>query len=295
MPTRLESSAFNTASRKTARLFKALVWGFCLLLVAGTWWFVVAQVAFERRQAIDDAVRQNENRSIAFEQYVRRTLEAADLVTRYVGARFARGEVGGEFTGRPGNPAQIAGSALRGGAFVGVSIVDANGNIVATSATSPLVRLNVADHPAFRVHVARDSGQLYVSAPIRSLALGGNLIWLSRRLNRADGSFAGVIAINILPDQFTAFYRDAQVNPKDVLSVVGLDGISRARRSGGSSTSGEDLRGTSVMRNQMERANGTFLSPSIVDGERRYFSHRAISDYPLFVIYGVLESEVLAP
>ena len=29
-------------------------------------------------------------------QYVRRTLEAADLVTRYVGGRFARGDVGSE-------------------------------------------------------------------------------------------------------------------------------------------------------------------------------------------------------
>ena len=35
---------------------------------------------------------------------VRRTLEAADLVTRYVAGRFARGDAGPEFTGTPGPP-----------------------------------------------------------------------------------------------------------------------------------------------------------------------------------------------
>ena len=160
---------------------------------------------------------------------------------------------------------------------------------------TPLARANVAHHPAFRVHLARDSGQLYVSPPLRSRILGQNLIWLTRRLNHPDGSFAGVIAINILPDQFTAFYSDAQVNPLDIMAVIGLDGLVRARRVGSVSTSGEDMRGTSVMERQMRAPNGTHLGPSVIDGQIRYFSHRRLRDYPLFVTYGVLESEVLAP
>jgi len=274
-----------------------LIWGFCLLLVAGTWGFVIQQVAFERRVAIDDAIRQNVNRTIAFEQYVRRTLEAADLVTRYVGSRFARGAVGNEFAGAPGHPAIISGNVARDGTFVGVSVTNAQGDIIATSARVPLPRTNVADHPAFRVHAARDSGGLYVSQPIFSPLLGQKLVWLTRRLNNPDGSFAGVIAINILPGQFTSFYRDAQVNPMDVTAVIGLDGIVRARRIGQVSSSGEDVSSGPVTRLQTQgrRTSGTYLGPSQRDGVVRYVSHRRMHGYPLFVTYGVLESEVLAP
>jgi len=277
------------------RLLKWLVRAFCLVLVAATWWFVISQTAFERRQAIEDAVRQNVNRTIAFEQYVRRTLEAADLVTRYVGGRFARGDPGSEFSGTPDRPARISGTVARNGTFLSVNIVDTEGNIVATSIQRQLPRINLARHPAFRSHVGDDDGRLHVSPPVYGPLVGRNVIWLTRRLNRPDGSFAGVVAINILPDQFTAFYRDATVGPMDVMSVIGLDGIGRARRVGQRASSGEDFRARPFLRRQIRHPNGTYLGTGTVDGVARYYSQRRLRDYPLFVAYGVPESEVLAP
>ncbi len=79
------------------------------------------------------------------------------------------------------------------------------------------------------------------------------------------------------------------------MAVIGLDGIVRARRAGSIESSGEDMRGTAVMRRQMLSPNGTHLGPSVLDGKVRYFSHRRLADYGLFVTYGVLQSEVLAP
>jgi signal transduction histidine kinase len=287
--------AAEALSPGRARRFKALIWGFCLLLVAGTWWLVVGQVRFERDQAVEDAMRRNANRVVAFEQYVRRTLEGADLVTRYVAGRFARGDVGPEFVGRPGEPARISGDVARGGTFLGVSIADAHGNIVATSAPGSLTRTNVAGHPAFRAHIERAGDGLYISQPIYSQVVHRNMIWLSRRLSNPDGSFAGVIAVNILPEQFVAFYRDVRVSPMDAITVIGLDGVIRAWLRDGRTGSGGNVNGTRVMEHQRRDANGTFLSPSLFDGEARYFSHRRLHDYPLFVTYGIAETEVLAP
>ncbi|HMG46077.1 MAG TPA: ATP-binding protein [Allosphingosinicella sp.] len=277
------------------RPLKWLVWAFCLVLVALVWWFVGAQVAFERGQAIEDAIRQNVNRTIAFEQYVRRTLEAADLVTRYVGGRFARGDPGPEFAGTPDRPARISGNVARNGTFLSVNVFDPRGDLVATSVQRELPRLNAGQHPAFRAHVARDTGRLYVGQPVYGPVFGRNVIWLSRRLNRPDGSFAGVIAINTVPEQFTSFYRDASVGPKDVMSVIGLDGITRARRVGQVSSSGEDYRGHAFLQRQLRHPSGTYLGTGAADGIARYFSQRRLHDYPLFVAYGVPESEVLAP
>ena len=295
MPSAIAQPAAETSPSSASRLLIGLIWGFCLLLVAGIWWFVIAQTRFEQRQAIEEAVRQNVNRTIAFEQYVRRTLEAADLVTRYVGGRFARGDPGAEFAGVPGRPAIISGNVARNGTFIAITIVDAGGNIVATSINRPLPRFNVADHPAFRTHLRSDDGRLHVSRPIFGQLIGQNVIWLTRRLNRPDGSFAGIIGISILPEQFTAFYRDAQVSRLDVMSVIGLDGITRARRTGPVSSSGEDMRGRPAMVDQMRNPNGTSFGASTLDGVVRIYSHRRLRDYPLFVAYGVPESEVLAP
>ena len=303
-PDRLWDGRMSAAPAATAesprdhasRLSIALVWSFCLLLVALIWIVVVQQISFERDQAVSDAIRQNGNRAIAFEQYVRRTLEAADLVTRYVGGRFSRGDVGNEFSGRPGHPALIHGNVARNGTFIAISVADAEGNIVATTVTQQIPRYNVSEHPAFRAHAGPgDNGRMFVSAPIYSPIAHKNVIWLSRRLDHPDGSFAGVIAINILPEQFTAFYRDAAVGPRDVMSVIGLDGIARARRTGGGvSSSGEDFRGQPFMLRQMRHPTGTYLGTSAADGVARYFSQRRLRDYPLFVAYGVPEAEVLA-
>ena len=167
-------------------------------------------------------------------------------------------------------------------------------NIIATSVPGRLPTVNVANHPAFRAHAGRDSGQLYVSPPFHSRLAGRMLIWLSRRLNNPDGSFAGVIAINFPPEQFVAFFRDAQVRPQDVMAVIGLDGIVRSSLYNGNASSGRNVAGTQVMGNQLRQPNGTFLVPSIVDGRVRYFSHRRLRDFPLFVSYGVLEADVLA-
>jgi two-component system, LuxR family, sensor kinase FixL len=295
MSSAIAQTTAETARASRARLLKGLIWGFCLLLIIGIWWFVVAQIAFERQVAIGDAIRQNVNRTIAFEQYIRRTLESADMATRYVAERYARGTAGAEFAGTRERPASMRGGIARGGTFLGVSVVDRNGDIVATSAPPELGRLpNVADHPAFRAHVERDSGRLFVSQPRRSPILGQPVLWLSRRLNNPDGSFAGVVAINISPSQFTAFYRDAQINPKDVMAVIGLDGFVRARRIGQVTSAGEDARGGRAVAAQARQPSGTYVGPSRRDGLVRYTSHRRLHDYPLFVTYGVLESEVLA-
>jgi len=296
MASAIVQPAADTPRPTMARLSKGLIWGFCLLLVAGVWGFVIQQTRFERDQAIEDAIRQNSNRTIAFEQYVRRTLEAADLVTRYVGGRFARGDVGREFVGAPGRPARITGNVARNGTFLAVMIADPQGDVVATSVARPGPGINLAAHPAFTGHAVRDDGRLHVSRPIFAPLIGQNVIWLSRRLNHPDGSFAGVIAVNILPEQFTAFYRDAEVNPMDVMSVVGLDGTVRARRIGRTSSSGEDVSAGPATRSQIQgRRTGTFVAPSPRDGMVRYVSHRRLREYPLFVAYGVLETEVLAP
>lgn len=277
----------------SATIVKGLTWLFCILLIALGWFAVVEQIRFEREQAVAEAIAQNQNRVIAFEQYVRRTLEVARIATRYVAERFRRGDDRAEFVGRAGAPAVLRGNLARTGTFLGIAIVDANGDLVGTSRPGARA-VNVSASEAFRIHAQRDSDRLFVSPPLRAPMFGRDVILLTRRLNNPDGTFAGVVSLIIPPEQFISFSRDAHMGPRDVLSLIGLDGITRARRTGDVTSWGEDLRGGLVMRMQAQDPDGTYLGPSALDGEMRFFSHRRLAEYQLFATYGVPESEVLA-
>lgn len=272
---------------------KGLIWLFAIGLIAIGWLTALQQIRFEREQAVAEAIAQNENRVTAFEQYVQRTLEVATIATRYVAERFRRGEAGSEFLGTREAPAVLRGNLARTGTFIGIAIVNASGDLVATSrpGAGPL---NVANNEAFRTHIERDTGELYVSQPITTPVLGRQVILLTRRLSNPDGTFAGVVSLIITPDQFTAFYRNAQVGPNDIMAVVGLDGVVRALRVGQTTSAGLDARGGRALREQGSMRSGTYRSPSRLDGVIRYVSHRRLADYPLFVTYGVPEAAVLA-
>ena len=207
-----QSPAADRIGRAGAsRLFLGLIWSFCLLLVAGIWWFVYQQTQFEHRQAIEDATRQNANRAIAFEQYVRRTIEGADLVTRYVGGRFARGEPGAERAGRPGRPSRISGTAARGATFLSVTVIDPDG-----------IRRDHVDRPACLQRrrsprfprPSRPGGRWPLQSSAVFVRSPGKMDLASRRLNRPTAA-SPRDRDHILPT-FTAFYRDARVGPGDV-------------------------------------------------------------------------------
>jgi len=293
MPTAIAPPTAAIASSRRARLLTWLIWAFCLLLVAGSWWFVAVQTAFEREVAVEEGIRRNVNRTIAFEQYVRRTLDAADIATRYIAERFARGAATGEFVGDEDNPASFRGNAARTGSFLGAIVANERGEVIGSTAGRGAQLPNVANHPGFREHAARDTDRLFIAPPIRSPLLNRPVIWLSRRLDNPDGSFGGVVAVQVGPEHFVGFYREAAVSRRDVISVIGLDGIARARRVGGVISAGENFAAQPFMRRQLANPQGTYLGRSVADGIERYFSQRRLEDYPLFVVYAVSTEEML--
>ncbi|MBC7838419.1 MAG: hypothetical protein H7Y39_07255, partial [Nitrospiraceae bacterium] len=170
-----------------------------------------------------------------------------------------------------------------------------DGDLLATTVSSRPGRVNFADHPLFAAAMD-DEDSLRVSAPTNAHLLRGKFIFLTRRFDGSDGrGTAGLVSILIKPQELTNFVRDASFGPKDIVAVIGLDGITRARRQGDVFSAGEDLRGKLVMQMQARAPNGTYLGPSSLDGIQRYFSHRRLDKYRLFVTSGVAHDAILAP
>ncbi len=270
-----------------------LIWLFALFVIAVSWAAPLQRLREDRNEIVAAAVRENQNRATLLEQYVARTLEAADIATLHIAERYRSGDPA--LRGTPERPATIRGPVAANHAFLGLSIANADGDIIASTMGPRVAGRNVRNHEAFRAHLGRDTGRLHVSRPAASRTYGQEIIWLTRRLNAGDGAFAGVVAINIEPQQLIGFHAAVSTRPRDVVSVIGLDGVTRARRTGDIFSSGEDLANGLVMRRQRADPDGTYLGPSALDGLVRYFSHRRLDDYPLFATYGVMEQDVLAP
>ena len=202
-----------------ARPMTILILCAALVLAVIAWAAALFQSGFERRSAEQTALAQVTFRAMMLQQYVTRTLDAASIATLHI-AELDRSGARASLRGSAEHPALIGGPIARNPAFLGLSIADADGNIVATTLSRPGPRTNVRAHPAFTPHVASDTGTLFVSKPSASQVLRRNTLWLSRRLNRPDGSFDGVVAINMDPAQLTAIYDEATIGDSDVAWVV---------------------------------------------------------------------------
>lgn len=265
------------------------IWGFWALFSGGLLAAVTAQVEFERSQAIAFGVEANKNRVIAFEQYVVRTLDAADVATRHLALHFATLP-----TVAPGMvPAALDDLVTSNPLFDAVVIANARGDVIATTIPGQPAR-NIAPQRTFRRLSMEHNTRPIVGRPFVSPILGKPLVSVTGRIERPDGSFGGTATVQIGVGRFIGFMDGATARPGDISSVIRLDGITIARRTGDRFSYGEDLSGRLVMRRQMRNPNGTYLGPSSIDGKVRYFSHRRLADYPIFVTSGVSRDELLA-
>jgi signal transduction histidine kinase len=267
----------------------ALILGGSIVLILLLWAATLAQVEIERKTARDAAIRANQNRAVAFEQFVMRTFEAADVAALHLAQRFA-----GLASDRRGNgpPETFSDPVLQDSLFGAVLVADADGQV--RYATRPLPGpLDVSDEDAVRQLRAGGPIRMIISRPRVSKAIGRPVVAFTRPLQAPNGSFGGIVTVEMPVERLVEFNQGAAIRPLDLISVIRLDGITLARRTGTRISWGEDLRGKLVMRRQMADPNGTYLGPSGLDGIRRYFSHRRLSGYPVFATVGVGEADVL--
>lgn len=255
----------------------------CILL----WLAVFSAIRTERSQEIQAVNRENDNLARAFEEHVRRTIRYADQIALQV-KRFA------EASGSDAQWNQItAQTGPRDEAIKLIGIFDVDGNLRRTNLS--FESINIADREHFRVHLERDGGELFVGKPILARQSRAWTIPLSRRINRPDGSFGGTITVGISTAYFSNFYQRLDLGQSGLVSLVGKDGIVRARQSGDNKAPGQDLSGAPLMQLAAARTEGTFRTDGRIDGTERLASFRVIPDLPLVVVVGRGLQEALAP
>lgn len=177
----------------------------------------------------------------------------------------------------------------------GLHIYDQDGNWVANSRQIWPQNLNNADREYFQFHRANTSRGPHIGVPVTSRTNGRSLVPISRRINHADGSFAGVALATIRVDFLVNFYASLDIGQDGALGLIREDGTMITRRPYSPSTAGRDMRGSDLFQAYRSQGPvGTAYIRSAQDGVLRLNSFRRLPNYPLFVAASLSKDEILA-
>ncbi|MBP2628556.1 MAG: hypothetical protein H6Q68_3267 [Firmicutes bacterium] len=268
------------------RNISTVIISFGIVLLCVIWIGIYYQVHNERQMNINGAIKESSNLARTFEEHTLRTIKNADQTVLFLKYQYEKEGLAIDI------PRYVSEGKLTSQPFVLLSIADENGNLVFSSQI-PFMPSNLKDREHFLVHKNVDSGQLFISKPVLGRSSGKWSIQMTRRVNKPDGSFGGVVILSIDPYYFAEFYKQVDLGENSSITLIGRDGIVRARRSGQNTDIGQDL-SKSILTEKLKISDrGYYTAYSPVDGIKRIYSYRALSDYPFTVSVGVDEGEIL--
>lgn len=179
----------------------------------------------------------------------------------------------------------------------GIFVYDETGRWLATTEQVDFSRLNNSDRNYFRQHRASPDKGTLIGRPVKSRSSGQWIITASRRIDHPDGSFAGVALLTIDVAYFSKFYQRFDFGPNGLASLLNTAGIMLARTGDESEAFvGRDLSNAPLFREWKSRpAAAVYYFKSPIDGVQRLSYYQRSSNYPLMVLAGKSQDDVLAP
>ena len=277
----VETKSFRLDRQKESLRTTVLgVWLAAAFLLMLTWLHVYVLVNEGWKTKVAAVQRDLANLARVSEEHAWRTFRNADQVVKFVQERYDE----------LGNRLDLIGMAQRGlidvSTFNQVGIIQADGMYRMANRPVP-TPIDLSDREHYRVHIPADSGQLFVSKPVLGRATQRWSVQLTRRLNRPDGTFNGVVVVSVDATYFTRFFADLNLGDNGMAALYGLDGVARARQVGDKEDFGADASNSPIFKLLDEgKFDGSYSSVSVVDGVERLYHYRKVRDYPLLVVMG---------
>lgn len=260
---------------------------FSLLLICGLWLGVYKELQTSRDNHLADARRDAQSLTRLFLEHAYRTIEAADQAALYL--RYRYGQLGNALA----LSTEVENGLVARNVYNLFTIVDSHGDVVLSS--QPFAPVNLSDREHIQVHMQGAQDQLFISKPVLGRVSKKWSLQMTRRINRPDGSFGGVVVVSMDPQYFTRLYHQIDVGRHGVITLVGEDGVARVRRTGDIDAMGESVAKGQVHAAAMREERGMVEAVSAVDGRLRIYAFQHLPNYPLYATVGMDVEERLAP
>jgi diguanylate cyclase (GGDEF)-like protein len=165
-----------------------------------------------------------------------------------------------------------------------IRVIDKNGHVIAES--RPSVRVtDYSDRDFFQVHKFHKHSGRYITAPYLT-GRGERVIGVTRRIEDANGEFAGVVVGTMKLSYLQDLLDRIQRKPGDALSLVRTNGLMIARAPANARAVPMNVSGSRIFRQQTMLEKGSFESISQIDNQRRIYAFSHLGDLPMILSYG---------
>ena len=158
--------------------------------------------------------------------------------------------------------------------------------IVNSGRPAPKVE-NIADREYFQYHATHADRGVHLGDPVQGKLDGTWIIALTRRIDAADGSFAGLVVATFPVAAFRRFYETFDIGHDGFigLNTAGNVIVTRYPHDGGQI--GRKLAPTIAYSQKRQNSPmGSYQSVSPVDGVEHVGSYREVETYPMVVVVG---------
>ncbi len=255
----------------------------------------VMQLAAQRAAIVEEARKHTSNLARAFEEHIRRTVKEVDQTLSVLKRGYQSDPARFKLWEWPGKELLLQDLSVQ------ILMADKNGTIVGTTEGPAPVAASVRNEDYFLYHINHADDSLFIGKPIAGSGAGRWSIPLSRRIDAADGSFAGVLVVSLDPYYLARFYEAVDLGPGGTVMLVGRDGVVRVRvsfaRNPANPTAYSPVLtiGETVRLELTPDANDTsFHVQSPLDNVSRVVSYSVLPDYPLIVGVGLSDNDLFA-
>ncbi|WP_233852624.1 diguanylate cyclase [Paraburkholderia sp. HD33-4] len=183
-------------------------------------------------------------------------------------------------------------AAYLGGAYV----VGADGEVAAAQYNGANTTVHLEDREYFQVQQRNSAAGLYFSHPFMSRLRGGEQsIALTRRIDDAQGRFAGIALLAIRIEYFQHLLDRIDTGEQGSVFIVMTDGTVLARKPFEARAIGANIAKSPTFSAMTMHDSGTYVSVSPVDGVRRIFTYAHVPGSPLIAVVAPAVDDVLAP
>ncbi|WP_419900468.1 GGDEF domain-containing protein [Roseomonas sp. USHLN139] len=174
-----------------------------------------------------------------------------------------------------------------------IVVMDAKGEIVASSDPGAGSRRDFSAHHFFLRHAADPAAGLQISHPFPDRYQQDHLIALSRRIPTADGSFAGVVVGTLRLAYLRDLLGGMEIGRASTINLFAADGTLIYRSPAGGAQPGLDLSRAPTVRRTMSTPKGVFIGTAAIDEVQRLYSFTRLGEWPLILNVAVATEEIL--
>jgi len=177
----------------------------------------------------------------------------------------------------------------------GIFVYGEDGRWLVNSRPLMLRDMNNSDREYFIYHRDHADPGVHIGPPVRSKSTKEWIITVTRRFNKPDGQFGGVVLATIKMDYFHKFFQRFNIGENGAIFLALDTGILLVRRPFNEQTLGRDISNLPLFRDYLPKSPvGTAMFTSAQDGVTRINSYRRLEQYPLVISAALSKDEVLA-